>query len=128
MSSSRGNRWRNIDTDQLEATVIPATRLNVADIAGAVPAEQTVTSSANIEELLAAAPVVDQDMIDAQAEAEFIEVDASWLNFIIGLAFLIVAASIYQLVIAPNRHVINDFVAVTSIEAPGVPSFGELVT
>ena len=103
--------WWNINTDQPEATILPATRISVATIEGAVPSEQTVTTSVDIEELLEAVPVVDQDMIDAQAEAEFIEVDASWLNYLITLAFVIVAFSVYRLVLAPNREQIAEFFA-----------------
>ena len=103
--------WWNINTDQQEATIIPATRITVATIEGAVPSEQTVTSSVDIEELLEAAPVVDQEMIDAQAEAEFIEVDATWLNYLITSAFVIVAFSVYRLVLAPNREQIVAFIA-----------------
>jgi len=101
--------WWNVDNAELESTVIPATLIEVATIEGDLPSEQTVVTSENIEDLLAAAPVVDQDMIDAQAEAEFIEVDASWMNYFIALAFLIVAYSIFRLVIAPNRAEINAF-------------------
>lgn len=101
--------WWNVDTDQLEATVIPATRLSIATVEGVVPAEQTVASSENLEELLASLPVVDQDMIDAQNAAEFIEVEATWLNYAIALSFAIVAFSIYKLVIIPHRHEINEY-------------------
>lgn len=102
--------WWNIETDQAEVTVVPATRLAIATIAGDVPAEQTVASTENLAELLAETPVVDQDMIDAQGEAEFIEVDAAWLNYMIALAFIIVAVSIYKLVVSPNKKEINDFI------------------
>ncbi len=102
--------WWNIDTDQLEATVVPATRLTIATVGGVVPAEQTIASTENLDELLAAVPVVDQDMIDAQAEAEFIEVNAAWLNYSIILAFLLVAVSVYKLVIAPNNREISAYI------------------
>ena len=101
--------WWNINTDQQERTVIPATFINVATIEGEVPSEQTVISTVNIEELLEAAPAIDQSMIDAQAEAQFIEVRAVWLNWLIALAFLIVMISIYSLVLAPNKHAIKAF-------------------
>lgn len=101
--------WWNVDTNELESTIIPATRIEIATIEGDLPSEQTVVSSENIEELLAAAPEVDQDMIDAQAEAKFIEVDASWLNYLIALAFVIVAYSIYRFVIAPNNEQIKQY-------------------
>ncbi|MDD9889674.1 MAG: BatD family protein [Gammaproteobacteria bacterium] len=103
--------WWNVNTDELESTIIPATSIEIATIEGDLPSEQTVVTSENIEDLLAAAPVVDQDMIDAQAEAEFIEVDTSWLNYFIALAFLIVAYSIFKLVIVPNSAEINAFIS-----------------
>ncbi|MDA1370088.1 MAG: BatD family protein [Proteobacteria bacterium] len=103
--------WWNINTDQAEATIVPATRLTVATIQGDVPSEQAVASTIDIEELLQTAPVVDQDMIDAQAAAEFIEVDASWLNYLIAFAFIVVGLSIYQLVLAPNKQEISAFIA-----------------
>ena len=101
--------WWNINTDQQERTVIAATFINVATIEGEVPSEQTVISTVNIEELLEAAPVIDQSMIDAQAEAQFIEVRAVWLNWLIALAILIVMISIYSLLLAPNKHAIRAF-------------------
>lgn len=101
--------WWNINTDQLEATVVPATRLSIATIEGVVPAEQTVASTADLEELLAAVPVVDQDMIDAQAAAEFIEVDANWLNYAMIFAFVVVGFSVYSLVLAKHKEEIADY-------------------
>ncbi len=101
--------WWNIDTDQPQVTSIPAKILNVGAIAGAAPAEQAVSSSGNLEELLAMPPVVDQDMIDEQAEAEYIEIKANWLRYLISAAFLIVLFSIYRLVIRPNRQLVNHY-------------------
>ncbi|MCG8415270.1 MAG: BatD family protein [Pseudomonadales bacterium] len=103
--------WWNVDTDRQEATVVPSTRIAVAAVEGAVPSEQMVASEGDIEELLSTVPVVDQDMIDAQAQADFIEVDAFWLNALITLAFLIVLFSIYRLVLVPNRPAIHGFFA-----------------
>ena len=102
--------WWNVDIGELEATVIPATFIDIVSVEGAAPAEQAVASTGNLEELLEMPPVVDQDMIDAQAEAEFIEVDADWLNYVIVGAFLIVLASIYRLVVKPNHVQIAAFV------------------
>lgn len=102
--------WWNIETDQLEATIIPETRLTIATITGEVPAEQTVASTENLEELLAQLPVVDQDMIDEQAQAEFIEVEAAWLNYTIVAAFLVVLFSIYKLVLADNKNAVNEYI------------------
>ena len=101
--------WWNIDTNQLEATIIPATRLVIATVTGEIPAEQTVASSENLEELLSQLPLVDQDMIDEQVEAEFIEVKAAWLNYTIAAAFIIVMFSIYNLVITDNKREIREY-------------------
>jgi len=57
--------------------------------------------------LLAMPPVVDQTMIDEQAEAEYIEIEANWVRYLILAAFLIVLISIYRLVIWPNRQLIT---------------------
>ena len=101
--------WWNINTNQLEATIIPATRVVIATLTGEIPAEQTVASSENLEELLSQLPIVDQDMIDEQTEAEFIEVEAAWLNYTIAAAFIIVMLSIYKLVIADNKREIREY-------------------
>ncbi|MEC8430968.1 MAG: hypothetical protein VXZ29_06370, partial [Pseudomonadota bacterium] len=74
-------------------------------------AEQAVSSSGNLEELLAMPPVVDQEMIDEQAEAEYIEIEANWLRYLISAAFLIVLVSIYRLVIRPNQQLLNHFLS-----------------
>ena len=101
--------WWNINTNQLEATIIPATRVVIATVTGEIPAEQTVASSEDLEELLSQLPIVDQDMIDEQAEAEFIEVEAAWLNYTIAAALIIVMLSIYKLVIADNKREIREY-------------------
>jgi len=101
--------WWNIETDQLEATVIPETRLTIASVTGEIPAEQSVASTENLEELLSQLPVVDQNMIDEQAEAEFIEVEAAWLNYTIAAAFIIALFSIYKLVIVDNKREIGEY-------------------
>lgn len=94
--------WWNVETDQLESSVIPATRVEIASVEGAVPSEQAVASTENLQELLDRGPVVDQSMIDAQAQAEVIEVDSSWMNYLIAAALLIVLFSIYRLAIVPR--------------------------
>lgn len=104
--------WWNVNSDQLESSIIPATRVNVASVAGDVPSEQSVASTENLRELLETAPTVDQDMIDAQAQAEIIEVDASWMNYLIAAAFAIVAFSLYRLVIVPRHGEISGWLGV----------------
>ena len=102
--------WWNVETDQAEVTVVPSTRIAIATIAGDAPAEQAIASSGELEQLLASVPVVDQSMIDAQNESEFIEVNSLWLNLAIALAFLIVAVSIYRLVLVQNRKEFNAYI------------------
>ena len=102
--------WWNINTDLQERTVIPAVYINIATVEGEVPSEQSVSSTVDIETLLETTPIVDQEMIDAQAEAQFIAVNAIWLNYLIALALVIVIASIYRLVIRPNKQAINTFI------------------
>ncbi|MCY4263738.1 MAG: BatD family protein [Gammaproteobacteria bacterium] len=103
--------WWNVDTDRMETAIVPATVLKIADVAGATPSEQMVESSGDIEELLATAPVVDQEMIDAQSEAQTIEISISWVSGLIALALLILLLSFYQLVIMPNMPTIRAFMA-----------------
>jgi hypothetical protein len=79
-------------------------------VEGAVPSEQAVAGVENIQELLQTVPVVDQSMIEQQAQAEFIEVDASWMNRVIGIAFAVVLLSIYWLVLRPNQAVIAELI------------------
>ena len=48
-------------------------------------------------------------MIDEQAEAEFIEVEAAWVNYTIAAAFIIAMLSIYKFVIADNKREIREY-------------------
>ncbi len=99
--------WWNVETDQLETAIIPATTIQVAAVAGAVPSEQSVASTQNLADLLESGPVIDQDMIDAQAEAETIEVGAIWLNLVIAAAITIALLVIYKATIAPQHGLIR---------------------
>ncbi len=96
--------WWNVDTDRPEVAGVPAVRLAVAAVAGELPSEQAVASTVDIEALLDAAPVVDQEMIDAQARAELIEVDASWARPAAALALLLAAAAACGLVLFRRRR------------------------
>lgn len=102
--------WWNVNTDVAEVAVVHATRIAVATIAGDAPAEQLVASSGDLERLLAEVPVVDPDMLDGQDETGVIAVNSIWLNIAIAASFFIVAASIYRLVLAPNRKAIDRYV------------------
>ena len=121
--------WWNVETDTLETSVIPATIIEVASITGVVPSEQAISPTDSIEDLLAASPTLDRDMINAQEEAEFIEVNASWLNYSILFAFFVLAISVYRLVIFPNQDKINQQLKIqkTALRARYAPENNEKV-
>lgn len=102
--------WWNVDTDQQEFARIPAVTIEIAAVAGATPAEQTIAGTGeDLAELLTAAPAVDQEMIDAQAAAETFEVSENWLNWLIGIVFFIVAASLYLALVQPHHPEIASY-------------------
>lgn len=103
--------WWNVETDQQEITIVPATRLTIPTAEGEVPAEQSVASTANIEEVLDNTPILDLESIEEQADAEYIEVDSFWLNALIAGALAIVALSIYKIVISPRQKEMSAFVS-----------------
>jgi hypothetical protein len=75
-------------TDSARTTTLPATRFEVATVEGVLPSEQAVASTQEIQTLLAPEPLVDQAMIDAQAEAEVIEIDSGlvrWMQWLFAL-------------------------------------------
>lgn len=81
--------WWDVTSDTAQIATIGATSFEVATIEGELPSEQAIASTEDIQALLAPEPVVDQSMIDAQAEAEFIEIDNTWVNIALGLAALL---------------------------------------
>ena len=96
--------WWNVDADQQEFATIPAVTLEVAAVAGAMPAEQTIAGAGeDLAALLAPGPAVDQEMIDAQAVADTIEIGENWLFWFIGIVFAILAALLYAALLRP-RH------------------------
>ena len=101
--------WWDVSSDELKEAVITAKSIQVSTIEGDIPSEQAQESIGNLEELLAASPTVDQEMIDAQEEEEFIEVGIYWLNYIIAFICIVVLISIYRLVLRPNNEEISDY-------------------
>ena len=101
--------WWDVSGDELKEAVIAAKTIQVSTIDGEIPSEQAEESIGNLEELLAASPTVDQEMIDAQEEEEFIEVGIYWLNYIIAFICIVVLTSIYRLVLRPNNEEISDY-------------------
>ncbi len=103
--------WWNVETDEQEVSIIPATRLTIATVDGTIPSEQSIASTENIQELLEQAPVLTQEEIDEQNQTEYIEVGANWFNGLIAAAIAIVLISIYRLVISPRHGDIARFIA-----------------
>ena len=101
--------WWDVSSDELKEAVITAKSIQVSTIEGEIPSEQAEESIGNLEELLASSPTVDQEMIDAQEEEEFIEVGIYWLNYIIAFICIVVLTSIYRLVLRPNNEEISDY-------------------
>ncbi len=103
--------WWNVETDEQEVSIIPATRLTIASVDGTIPSEQTVASTENIQDLLEQAPALTQEEIDEQNQTEYIEVGANWFNGLIAAVIAIVLISIYRLVISPRHGEIARFIA-----------------
>ncbi|MYA37299.1 MAG: protein BatD [Gammaproteobacteria bacterium] len=102
--------WWNVDADRQEFAIIPATTMEITAVAGATPAEQTVAGAGeDLAELLAAGPAVDQEMIDAQAAADTIEIGENWLNWLLGIVIAVVAASLYLALVQPHHPEIAGF-------------------
>ena len=72
--------WWDVNSDSARTTSLPATRFEVATVEGVLPSEQAIASTQEIQALLEPEPLVDQAMIDAQAEAEFIAVSYTHLT------------------------------------------------
>jgi len=82
--------WWDVNADSARTTALPATRFEVATVEGVLPSEQAVASTQEIQTLLAPEPLVDQAMIDAQAEAEVIEIDSGIVRWVQWLVFALV--------------------------------------
>lgn len=91
--------WWDINSDQLRYATVAATRLPIATIDGDLPAEQLVDDQGEVLDSESAAPLLDQSMLDEQAEATLINIPVIWFNIFLGAAVLIVIGSIYLLVI-----------------------------
>ncbi|MCB1672502.1 MAG: protein BatD [Pseudomonadales bacterium] len=91
--------WWDINSNELRYATLPASRLSIATIDGELPSEQLVQDDGRGLESEAAAPVLNQDMIDAQNQSRLINIPVIWFNLFIGAAVLVVLASIYLLVI-----------------------------
>lgn len=100
--------WWDVNSDTPQTASLPAMTLEIATVDGVVPSEQVVASTENIQELLAPDPVVDQSMIDEQANADLIEIDTglsqrSALLIALGILVLALYAAYRQF-----RHALHD--------------------
>lgn len=102
--------WWNVETDQQEVTIVPATRITIASPEGELPSEQAIASTENIEDILNTIPALDLQGLEEEADAEYIEVESFWLNLLIAGALAIVVLSIYKLVISPRRKELGSYV------------------
>jgi len=88
--------WWDVNSDSARTTSLPATRFEVATVEGVLPSEQAIASTQEIQALLEPEPLVDQAMIDAQAEAEFIAIDGGlvrWTQWLL-IAFVLLLIAI----------------------------------
>jgi len=88
--------WSDVNSDSARTTSLPATRFEVATVEGVLPSEQAIASTQEIQALLEPEPLVDQAMIDAQAEAEFIAIDGGlvrWTQWLL-IAFVLLLIAI----------------------------------
>ena len=88
--------WWDVNSDSARTTSLPATRFEVATVEGVLPSEQAIASTQEIHALLEPEPLVDQAMIDAQAEAEFIAIDGGlvrWTQWLL-IAFVLLLIAI----------------------------------
>ena len=88
--------WWDVNSDPARTTSLPATRFEVATVEGVLPSEQAIASTQEIQALLEPEPLVDQAMIDAQAEAEFIAIDGGlvrWTQWLL-IAFVLLLIAI----------------------------------
>jgi hypothetical protein len=88
--------WWDVNSDSARTTSLPATRFEVATVEGVLPSEQAIASTQEIQALLEPEPQVDQAMIDAQAEAEFIAIDGGlvrWTQWLL-IAFVLLLIAI----------------------------------
>jgi hypothetical protein len=88
--------WWDVNSDSARTTSLPATRFEVATVEGVLPSEQAIASTQEIQALLEPEPLVDQAMIDAQGEAEFIAIDGGlvrWTQWLL-IAFVLLLIAI----------------------------------
>jgi len=88
--------WWDVNSNSARTTSLPATRFEVATVEGVLPSEQAIASTQEIQALLEPEPLVDQAMIDAQAEAEFIAIDGGlvrWTQWLL-IAFVLLLIAI----------------------------------
>jgi hypothetical protein len=122
--------WWDVNADSARTTALPATRFEVATVEGVLPSEQAVASTQEIQALLAPEPLVDQAMIDAQAEAEVIEIDSGlvrWMQWLFALLVsLLLAALVHRRFGDASRQRFADWRAGQTPEANEKAAYAKL--
>ncbi|MEX2130429.1 MAG: BatD family protein [Pseudohongiellaceae bacterium] len=91
--------WWDINLNELRTATLPATRFTIATVTGQVPAEQSVAFTGNVFEEELVAPVLDQEMIDQQAQTQTLNMPVVLFNSLIAMAFAIVFLSVYLIIV-----------------------------
>ncbi len=122
--------WWDVNADSARTTALPATRFEVATVEGLLPSEQAVASTQEIQALLAPEPLVDQAMIDAQAEADVIEIDSGlvrWMQWLFALLVsLLLAALVHRRFGDASRQRFADWRAGQTPEANEKAAYAKL--
>ena len=122
--------WWDVNSDSARTTSLPATRFEVATVEGVLPSEQAIASTQEIQALLEPEPQVDQAMIDAQAEAEFIAIDGGlvrWTQWLlIAFVLLLIAIMGKRRFGAASQQLFDDWRAAQSPAANEKAAFAAL--
>ena len=122
--------WWDVNSDSARTTSLPPTRFEVATVEGVLPSEQAIASTQEIQELLKPEPLVDQAMIDAQAEAEFIEIDRGvvrWTQWLfVAFVLLLIAIMGKRRFGAASQQLFDDWRAAQSPAANEKTAFAAL--
>ncbi|MDA7781986.1 BatD family protein [Gammaproteobacteria bacterium] len=122
--------WWDVNSDSARTTSLPATRFEVATVEGVLPSEQAIASTQEIQALLEPEPLVDQAMIDAQAEAEFIAIDGGlvrWTQWLlIAFVLLLIAIMGKRRFGAASQQLFADWRAAQSPDANEKAAFAAL--
>ena len=96
--------WWNVESDRLDSTQIQETRLNIFPLQGMAPSELTVPSTESIEDLLAATPLVSQEMIDEQASNQYLNIEETLVRSSIIIGFLLFSLALIRYLMTKTNN------------------------